>query len=389
MKSKKGTWGSIIALAIFLGSKLKFLALFAKLLKVPTLISMFISVGLYAMVYGWKFAVGFVYLIFMHEMGHLIAMKKQGLPVKPAIFIPFVGAVISVDPRQIKTAKMESYIAFGGPILGAVAFLPFAALYWFTHEPLWGVLMFVGAFLNLFNLAPISPLDGGRIVGVLSTKLWFIGLLGMIVYAFLNPSPVMILIIIFGCFALVDRRRQIKTREELIRKTGLYSLELEQTQLLLNKIRPLIEQIEKDEANSLAEKETLEQIIEEHKEKSRSRLEEAKEQHKTYKNLDYFKERKAKHEIQKNEIERTLFEKKYQSLDTIFFRTEIIKYKEYVEETLKSDSEELERLKGYYDTDGKTKWLVLIAYLLLVVFLAVFVGYGHDIMELHRDEVIR
>ncbi|NHM30793.1 site-2 protease family protein [Neobacillus terrae] len=355
-KSKNKTvWGSLIALGTFFAGKLKFLAFFAKLIKFKTLISMFISVGVYALAYGWKFAVGFVYLLFMHEMGHLIAMKNKGFPVKPAIFIPFVGAVISVDPRQIPNAKVESYIAFGGPILGSIAFLPFAGLYWATNEPLWGVLMFVGAFLNFFNLAPVSPLDGGRIVGVLSPKIWFLGLLGMAVYTYFNPSIIMFLILIFGITALFDRRKQILHHD-----------------LLIDQIAFLEKELFAGWGNPEENEWILTQIQQEER-----RLE----------NLDYFKKRKLKIQMELIKYKKKVLEEKDNSLKSYNAELLMEQFEKNLSADLKNFKSELNRLKGYYKTDAKTKWAVLITYLVLVIFLAIFVGYGHSIMEAHRDVI--
>ena len=358
MESKnqnKTVWGSLIALGTFFAGKLKFLAFIAKLIKFNTLISMFISVGVYALVYGWKFAVGFVYLLFMHEMGHLIAMKNKGFPVKPAIFIPFVGAVISVDPRQIPNAKVESYIAFGGPILGTIAFLPFAGLYWATNEPLWGVLMFVGAFLNFFNLAPVSPLDGGRIVVVLSPKIWFLGLLGMAVYTYFNPSIIMFLILLFGITALFERRNQILHHD-----------------LLLAQIHFLEEEL----SGAWGSPEENEWILTQIQQEER-RLE----------SKGYFQKRRLKKQLEFIKYKRKVYEVKENSLKS--YNAEILMedYAQKLSTDIKNFKLELKRLKGYYKTDTKTKWVVLITYLLLVIFLALFVGYGHSIMEAHRDVI--
>jgi Zn-dependent protease len=136
--------------------------------------SMFISVWVYAMAWGWKFAVGFVLLLFVHECGHLLAARRFGLPVSAPMFIPFVGALILLReaPRQ---AWVEAWIGIGGPILGSLGALGCHVVYLVTGEPLWAGLAFTGYMLNLFNLAPVGFLDGGRIVTAISPWLWLVG----------------------------------------------------------------------------------------------------------------------------------------------------------------------------------------------------------------------
>src|SRR5699024_5809054 len=101
-RSKKGLWGWIVAIGVFLAAKLKWVLAIFKIGKFATLASMFVSLGGYALIFGWKFAFAIVYLIFIHEMGHLVAAKIKKIPTSPAIFIPFMGAAIGMDPKKIK-----------------------------------------------------------------------------------------------------------------------------------------------------------------------------------------------------------------------------------------------------------------------------------------------
>ncbi|MFD1907354.1 site-2 protease family protein [Paenibacillus rhizoplanae] len=126
------------------------------------LISMMVSIWAYALISPWQFAVGFVALMFVHEIGHVIAAKRIGLPVSAPLFIPFMGALITMK-RQPLDARQEAYVAFGGPILGSVgALIVFGAAYYY-HSPLLYSLAYIGFFLNLINLLPIHPLDGGEL----------------------------------------------------------------------------------------------------------------------------------------------------------------------------------------------------------------------------------
>ncbi|TJY41024.1 site-2 protease family protein [Cohnella pontilimi] len=136
--------------------------------------TMILSVGAYALLFPWTFAVGFVLLIFIHEMGHVLAARRRGLPVTAPMFIPFLGAFISMK-RNPKDAETEAYIAIGGPVLGSAgAFLCYAIGDW-TGQPIWYALANAGFMINLLNLMPIHPLDGGRIVTAVSRWLWLIG----------------------------------------------------------------------------------------------------------------------------------------------------------------------------------------------------------------------
>lgn len=148
------------------------------------MISMLVSIWAYALIYPWGFSIGFVLLLLVHELGHVIAAKRIGLPVSAPLFIPFMGALITMK-KQPLDAKNEAYIAFGGPLLGTVgATAVFGAAY-YMDSPLLYSLAYVGFFLNLINLLPIHPLDGGRIATAVTRWLWLAGLiggLGVIIY---------------------------------------------------------------------------------------------------------------------------------------------------------------------------------------------------------------
>ena len=136
--------------------------------------SMLITIGVYAMVWGWKFAVGFVFLLMLHECGHLIVAKKFGLKVSAPMFIPFVGAFILLKEAP-RNAWMEACVGIGGPMFGSLAALLCHAAGIHFATPLLIALAWSGYFLNLFNLAPVGMLDGGRIVTALSPWLWLPG----------------------------------------------------------------------------------------------------------------------------------------------------------------------------------------------------------------------
>ena len=89
---------------------------------------MFLSLGAYAVIYGWQFGVALIYLLFIHEMGHLWAAKRKGIPTSPAIFIPFMGALIGMKEMP-KNAKDEAYIAYMGPLSDYFHFTGYSTLY--------------------------------------------------------------------------------------------------------------------------------------------------------------------------------------------------------------------------------------------------------------------
>src|SRR4029077_7274667 len=118
---------------------------------------MLLSLGVYAMIWGWRYAAGFILLLFVHEMGHYIAARQCGLDVGAPTFIPFVGAWITLKD-QPHDAEVEAYVAMAGPLIGTIgavrAFLPGRT---FDSNILLAI-AYAGLFLNLFNLLPISPL---------------------------------------------------------------------------------------------------------------------------------------------------------------------------------------------------------------------------------------
>ena len=126
---------------------------------------MLVSVAAYALIWGWKFAAGFVALLFIHEMGHYIQLRREGVKPSGMLFIPFLGA--AVGTRSLGgSALAEARVGLAGPILGSLACLVPAGIWLATGEEFWQALAFTGFFLNLFNLMPgraarRRPRDGG------------------------------------------------------------------------------------------------------------------------------------------------------------------------------------------------------------------------------------
>jgi Zn-dependent protease len=159
--------------------------------------TMLLSVIVYAFVWGWRYAVGFVVLMFVHEMGHYLAARQRGLAVGAPTFIPFMGAWIEMKDMP-HNAETEAYVGMAGPLLGTVGAL---LCYFIARDQQADWLLAVaysGFFLNLFNLIPLSPLDGGRITQVISPWLWLAGVPVLGALMLWHPSPMLILIAILA-----------------------------------------------------------------------------------------------------------------------------------------------------------------------------------------------
>ena len=149
---------------------------------------MLVSVAAYALIWGWNFAAGFVALLFLHEMGHYIQLRREGVKPSGMVFIPFLGA--AVGARSLGgSALAEARVGLAGPILGSLACLIPAGLRIATGEEFWQALAFTGFFLNLFNLVPVVPFDGGRAMAAMAPWMWFVGLGAMAVLLFVAPNP--------------------------------------------------------------------------------------------------------------------------------------------------------------------------------------------------------
>jgi Zn-dependent protease len=198
--------GGAGAALVFLLSKLKFLGLLAGVLKLKTLATMLLSVGLYATEWGFPFALGFVLLIFVHEFGHWVVLHKEGIPAGAPVFIPFLGAFIAMRGRP-RDAYVEAKVAIGGPILGSLAAWAVLAVGLVTERPLLVTLGHSGILLNLFNLVPVSPLDGGRVAGAFSRTFWIVGYALGVLALVVTRSPILLLVLLVGLFTLWQRWR--------------------------------------------------------------------------------------------------------------------------------------------------------------------------------------
>jgi len=159
--------------------------------------TMLLSLVVYALIFGWRYAAGFVALLFVHEWGHYIAARQRKLDVGLPTFIPFVGAWIELKDMP-HDAETEAFVGLGGPLLGSVGAL---VCYWMARS--WQIdwllaVAYAGFMLNLFNLIPLSPFDGGRITAVLSPRIWLVGVPILGALFFYRPSPMLLIIAVLA-----------------------------------------------------------------------------------------------------------------------------------------------------------------------------------------------
>jgi Zn-dependent protease len=193
----------------------KFKWILLALLKVKfigTALTMLLSVGAYALLFPVWFAVGFVVLIWIHEMGHVLQLKREGIKASAPMFIPFFGAFVAMREMP-KNALVEARVGLAGPVLGTLGALGALGIHALTGNPLFLGLAYVGFLINLFNLAPMLPLDGGRAVGAMSPVFWLLGLALTVALFFVMPNFIVLLIGVLGGAELWRRWKMRNTPE--------------------------------------------------------------------------------------------------------------------------------------------------------------------------------
>ncbi len=170
-----------------------------------------VSVAAYSLFWGWEFAAGFVVLLFLHEMGHVIALRREGIKASAPMFIPFLGAAI-FSKSLGENALAEARVGLAGPILGSLAAAAVAVAGGLTGSSFLLALAYVGFLINLFNLLPVVPLDGGRAMAAMAPWMWFIGFGALVAMVFIFPNPILLIIILFGGMETWHRWQQRKTR---------------------------------------------------------------------------------------------------------------------------------------------------------------------------------
>lgn len=197
----RGRISAIGAAILALLTKLKVLLL---LPKVATSGTILVSLVAYALFWGWSFAAGFIALLFVHEMGHVIALRREGIKASGPMFIPFLGAVVAARSLG-NNALAEARVGLAGPVLGSIGAAACILVWHATGNDLWRALAYTGFFLNLFNLLPVVPLDGGRAMAAMTPWMWFLGLAALIPLVVLWPNPVILLILVFAAYETYKR----------------------------------------------------------------------------------------------------------------------------------------------------------------------------------------
>jgi Zn-dependent protease len=207
-----GAFAGLLALLAKFGAAIK--ALFVALPNFKLLTTAgtaLVSVAAYSLFWGWTFAAGFVVLLFIHEMGHVIQLRREGIKASAPMFIPFLGALITAKSLG-ENALAEARVGLAGPILGSLAAAAVAGVGALTGSSLLLALAYVGFLINLFNLLPVVPLDGGRAMAAMAPWMWFVGFGGLVAMVFVFPNPILLIIILFGGMETWRRWQQRKTR---------------------------------------------------------------------------------------------------------------------------------------------------------------------------------
>lgn len=199
-QSSRGVLGWLGSAAVAVFAVVKYGGLL--LLKLPafaTLFSALVSIGAYSIFYGPWFAVALVAMIFVHEMGHVVEIRRQGMAATAPIFIPFLGAAI-FQRQHPTTATKQAQIGIAGPIAGTLGASVAFILYTSTHNPIFLLAATLGFFLNLLNMLPVWQLDGAWVLAPVSPWFQVAGLAAIAVLAvvFHFVSAILIIIAVLG-----------------------------------------------------------------------------------------------------------------------------------------------------------------------------------------------
>jgi len=180
---------------VFALTKAKFLLL--GLTKMSTLLSMLAAAGVYWSLWGWKFAVGIVASIYVHEMGHVASLRHYGIKASAPMFIPGLGAIVRLKQHPA-TAREDARVGLAGPLWGLGAALAAFAVYTITEAPIWGAIARFGAWVNLFNLLPFWQLDGGRGFRSLTRRQRWLAVGALVTIWAVTAEPLLVLLALAG-----------------------------------------------------------------------------------------------------------------------------------------------------------------------------------------------
>jgi Zn-dependent protease len=170
-----------------------------------------VSVAAYSLFWGWTFAAGFVVLLLVHEMGHVIQLRREGLKASAPMFIPFLGAVVMAKSLG-ENAVAEARVGLAGPILGTLGSAVCLAIAEATNSDMLRALAYVGFFLNLINLVPVVPFDGGRAMAAMAPGMWFLGLGAIVALLLITHNPFLLIFALLGGMETWRRWQLRKTR---------------------------------------------------------------------------------------------------------------------------------------------------------------------------------
>jgi Zn-dependent protease len=187
------------------------LLLLPKLKVLTTAGTALVSVAAYSLWFGWTFAVGFVILLFVHEMGHVIQLRREGVPASAPMFIPFLGAVVTMRSMP-DDALAEARVGLAGPVLGSLGAGVCLAIGEAANSDFFRALAYIGFFLNLFNLLPVLPLDGGRAMAAMAPWMWLAGFAALVALVLVFPNPILLIILLFGGLETWRRWKARKSR---------------------------------------------------------------------------------------------------------------------------------------------------------------------------------
>ncbi len=163
-----------------------------------------VSLAAYTSIWGWRFALGFMVLLFIHEMGHVVQLRREGVPASAPLFVPFLGAYVGMKGMP-ENAWAEAKVGLAGPVLGTAGALACFGLAAFTDSDLLRAVAYTGCFLNLINLIPVLPLDGGRAAAAFHPSFWFVGVFVVALLFFWHPNPLVLVIALLGGYELFHR----------------------------------------------------------------------------------------------------------------------------------------------------------------------------------------
>ena len=178
--------------------------LFLGLTKASTFYSMLLSVGVYWAAFGWKFALGLVLSIYIHEMGHVASLRHFGIPASPPMFIPGLGAVVRLKQAVLSPVE-DARVGLAGPIWGLCAALCAWLVFLATDWPMWAAIARIGAMINLFNLIPIWQLDGGRGFQSLTRRQRWMAVFAVAATWYLTAEGLLVLLLMGAIYQAVAR----------------------------------------------------------------------------------------------------------------------------------------------------------------------------------------